>query len=510
MNGSQYDESDSGKSYKRKLQKQLFIEPSDVSPPRSRVKREAASDACDASSDELDALRGRVKQEECTPTPRKKKKRRETESQTATEYVEEMKIEKTPNKRKLSQCSNDNATLTRLVKEEDTRKSKSKKLKRKKDSEASTDNDRGEMVIEDKFSAEETVVQTHNRNYEENDNNKTKNTYSSKEFISDESSSDENSVKVDIEVNHHKKADSFNNNHASAETSGSDSDHLANGTSFNDQNLLTPTTSTTTKASHKTLKLSDRIQFEDEEDLRPNNNDSIDNNVWSSRFKCFIKSRSHLKSVPQIQHECSITNDDEIWVLKCPREMDIMSLSNTDILLDNKAKIKIDGQTFIGSIDEEINRMAILSFEHNKAVINNISSNGTVCFHKRIPKAHFIEENIIVNNQTNFIPLPDTKSRHPLFGSNYKRAMKIPTSIRARLKAVDTEPVAASPKTKKKKKHKKEPGWGADAQGPRPSKRPPADLPQPPTKKQKRSKHDSLAAEAWDSEKAIEENLFNF
>lgn len=273
------------------------------------------------------------------------------------------------------------------------------------------------------------------------------------------------------------------------------------------------------KTSLRRSKICDRIQFEDEIEMNGHVSDSSEV-TEPKKIRRYLKSNPHLKPVSITEVKLLISKDDDVWILHCPQGIDITQLENSDITVDEKCKMKIDGQTFHGNLDTEFNSITVLNYHKMKPVIKNLSINGMVNFRKKIPRPHYYEDNVVVNNQTNFIPLPDTKCRHPLFGSDYKRAIKIPTAVKARLRAVQDEELEEVQEVKcerkRKKKHKKEKIVVDEcdvvdnkAEVPRKKRKHlHIDEEEPAPKKSKKIKHDP--DKVWESEEAIKESLFNF
>lgn len=270
------------------------------------------------------------------------------------------------------------------------------------------------------------------------------------------------------------------------------------------------------KTSKRTSKLIDRIQFED--DIEINGHDSDSSEVTETKeMEGYLKSNPHLKPVSLKEVNSLISKDDDLWILHCPHGVDVTQLENSDITIDEKCKIKIDSETFHGNLNTDVNIITVLNYLKMKPVIKNLSIHGMVNFKKKIPRPHYFQDNVIVNTQTNFIPLPDTKCRHPLFGPDYKKAKKIPAAVRARLRAVEHEELEVIQEVKserrRKKKHKKE-KTDSDTvdiktEAPRKKrKRVHTDEEEPAPKKSKKIKHDP--DKVWESEEAIKESLFNF
>lgn len=279
------------------------------------------------------------------------------------------------------------------------------------------------------------------------------------------------------------------------------------------------------KISQRISKISDRIRFEDEDTSEFNDdNQHFKNNniIFSAQFQKYLKANTHLKKIlPSPQSDSIISEDDEVWVIKCPSEIDVKNFKGSSLILDTKCKLKVDSQTFVGFNESSVNNMTFLTLDQRKPVIKNITLNGLIHLHKRIPKPHFVLDNNMINNQTNFIPLPETKCRHPLFGINYRSAIKVPKHVAERLNGIELEssPSDVNDKTKKNKRKRKiknnlsdcepEPKTEPEIRQKKKKRKRSRDSATPP-KSAKRRKHDPDSAETWESEKGIEQQLFNF
>ncbi|KAJ8732397.1 hypothetical protein PYW07_014996 [Mythimna separata] len=466
------------------------------------------NDSQDSISYDESYLNMKVKQESSvsSSTKHKKKKKRKRSSSIDLSTAQLNSHENNSS----SETYNDNVTL-----QEETEKDvEIRKIKKKKKSKKKYDSDTQIPEVEEKMDVDETVVNNYSKG-KDSDSFVTDNTALQEE--NEESGGDEISV-IKCNDSHTTHTLSFINK------------SIDEGQNFNKK---------LEAAKHRKQRLSDRIRFEDDDD------DDDDTNIQSShvnhasnsennkkQLKQFLKNNPNLKQISQTyNNSLSVTQDDEIWVLKCPKEINIKDFDKTTLNIHGRCKIKVGGQSYEGSAEEEqSDTLSLLTMEQNKYKIRNIKLNGIINLRKRIPKAHFRDDNIMVNNQTNFIPLPETKCRHPLFGSNYKKALKIPAAIAERLNVQDTEDTLLRAAKRKKKKKLKETNTAQqddpqvdinditmktepeflEVREKKKKKRKLMDDEGPAPKKVKRIKHDPESAEAWESEKAIEENLFNF
>lgn len=376
--------------------------------------------------------------------------------------------------------------------EVDTTQPKSKKIKKLK-KEDSSNNHKDEMYSPD---PNLSLQDEKSRNNESNYNNSSVIENNTLQDSSDEESNDEiSAIKCD-------------------------DSHVIHAISFIDKGLE--------KSKSQTKRISDRIRFEDDNDSTLNES-SLEEDQHPSEYskkplisKKVLKNNPNLKQVLQSfkQNTQCINQNDEIWILKCPREINISDFTNTTLNIHGKCKVKLAGQIYEGSVEEEqSDALSLLALDHNKLKIKTISLNGAITLRKRIPKAHFRDDNVMVNNQTNFIPLPETKCRHPLFGSDYKKSLKIPAAISERLNMQANEENGKMEKRKKKKDNKNdnkasqidlqelsvfemksEPGLPAEVREKKNKKRKLLDDEGPAKKKAKRVKTDPESAEAWESE----------
>lgn len=272
--------------------------------------------------------------------------------------------------------------------------------------------------------------------------------------------------------------------------------------------------------SKQRKRMSERIQFEDEVT-------DMQNKVQLSKY---IKSSIHLRPCHfMAMNAQDLTDDNDVWLIRCPQEVKVEFFQDKKWNLDSKCKIKLDQQTYEGEVSDNKSNVTVLCAKNDKAVLKNVAISGCITFRRRLPKAHIEENNIMINNQTNFIPLPDTKCRHPLFGVNYKKSVKLPRSVAERLRpALGVTPSLNSIKKKKRRDRRKSEADDEDYSAPtkveqetaaithsvatkkKKSKRKHSTSTEESAPRHKRTKRDLESADAWDSEKAIEENLFNF
>ncbi|CAF4753839.1 unnamed protein product [Pieris macdunnoughi] len=276
-------------------------------------------------------------------------------------------------------------------------------------------------------------------------------------------------------------------------------------------------------------KVSDRIQFEEDLDFNKSNDFNgsvIEANVNQKQIRRYLKKHTNLQPIsPKTKlKDSTITDSDDVWLVKCPQDVDIMHLKDIPLSLSNKTKLKVGGKVYEYMVDNNNLRLPILTFHHqNEPLIKNLRTNGCIHLKNKVPKVHIPDNEIMINDQTNFIPLPDTKCRHPLFGIHYKKLIKVPVEIAKRLHTdQELNSLAVQDnitvKKKKQKKNKRSLENSGEFQEPiklerevskKIKKRKLSSGTNSPIKS-KRVKYDPDSTQTWDSEKAIEENLFNF
>lgn len=492
------EEADSPKKKKIKVEPESDIELKNNSKHRLSVNQQPLPD--DDSTYDESYLNLRVKQEQTFTIPSAQKKRKKNHKSESVVNSENEIESNTENNNVIAESNFETSTLSHQADSEDYEGKAKKKKKKSRNKSESTEQ---ETIIEEKFTAEETVVET-------------RQPISSSDCDAKKSSK-ENLDKRKKKKHLHSHSDSEDNEE------GSKNRTVSCPEAVRDHDMPEIVNTKTSRT------ISERIRFEEEEsdiDVR-----TLDNQ--SRKLRNYLKANVNLKpAVDHLKEEALVTSDDEIFLIKCPSIIDLAAFKGVKINLDKKCKIKINNQTYECNWDEGKNKIAVLSRNKNKTVIKGLPVNGMLCLRKRIPKLHIREENYMINNQNNFIPLLDTKCRHPLFGANYKKAIKIPFSVAERLREVD-QPQDIDivdielEKTKKKKKKKdkdkikietsyvEKDNEQTDAEELPPKKKSKKhkhtkETEKVKSKKTKQKRHNLDTAEAWESEKAIEESLFNF
>lgn len=251
----------------------------------------------------------------------------------------------------------------------------------------------------------------------------------------------------------------------------------------------------------KTSSISDKIRFESE---HSDYGSDFPQEKLKEAFDNYVNLKRVIPSFFEKTSMCPET--DEIWLMKCPSSIEISNLKGLTLPIEEKTKFKIDNQRYECFMD--------VSNHKNLTIITpNPGKNGTyklqtfpclgeIKLRNKFPKLHIDESTHIVNKHS-FIPLPDTKKRHPLFGVEYKPLIKLNKDVAEKLQS-------ANKKIKSKKKVKKEKLMDVQSEIYKRKKRKRKMSSNEDTddklvvKKHKKNLSDVI----WNSEKAMEENLF--
>ncbi|XP_047985829.1 serine/arginine repetitive matrix protein 1-like [Leguminivora glycinivorella] len=574
-----YDgESESGKNYKKKLQKELFQngdreseeeegletprvrhklkkpkqEKCSPSPaPERRVKRESLANGHDAAAAEH-MLRVRVKQEhaarkrrasaaaepdpdrEPTPDseqPRKKKKKRDKERRKRVSSTTE---------------APDGPAETLADAPAESRPSPRKKNKTKIKQAA---NDESYFDGWWKFEAGETTVQPRPAAPPRSPPPEAKH-YTSKEFVSDRDSSDDEPGA--FEERSHPDTDSKPRK-ASQSTASPRRPRLSERITFEEDSRSGPEPpapqQTTPKKSLPAdrRRISDRITFEESSSeaerappvpapARPSPSDG-------GRLGRFLRAHAHMHPVlGEFPAGAAVTADDDVWIVRCPRDLPASALRGATLDVAFKSKVKAGGRAYevcaSGAGGDE--RAAVLAPAARGAgfCVRAVAVRGHLRLRAKLPRPRAPLQ--ADEGSPERVPLPPTRARHPLLGADYERALP-PPAVRRRLARAgardrpapardeaDADGEVRRDKKKKKKKHKERPepepspepspdrksrkrrrSSRAEAEARSPAREERAESP-PRKKKVKKEKKWRDDAAVWDSERAIEESLFNY
>ncbi|XP_063620932.1 serine/arginine repetitive matrix protein 2-like [Cydia splendana] len=616
-----YDgESESGKNFKKKLQKELFQngdhnesherkklknpkreESSSLSPSPRRVKRESLANGHDDSAAAEHMLKMKIKEEKASfavprgsprkrrasaantepepeaepEQPRKKKKKRDRErdkqESSATEAVDGPAADPTEN----TDDAASEEPAERSAKSSESPKKKKKRKKTVKDS----SNDQEYFDGWWKFEAEETVVQERPTPKKREEEVKP---FTSKEFVSNDDSSEEErpapaapparsraslsdaksvesprrartSDRITFEEESQSETGSKTRKESHASTEFPRRPRLSERITFEEDSQSGPEPSAPAQnvTQRKPLpverrRISERITFEDsnsepERAAEPPAPGRV--SADSGRLGRFLRAHAHMHPVlGDFPPGAAITANDDIWIVRCPRDLPVGALKGITLDVDFKSKVKIGGQAYeatpaAASGDE---RVAVLApaARGRGFCVRAVRLRGELRLRARLPRPSAPRTQ--GDGEPERIPLPDTRPRHPLLGAGFERPL--PAEVKRRLAAASarTERVvdevdsdARREKKKKKKKHEERPEPEPEPEPevepeperkkrkrkhssrherePRDSER---DLESPPrkkkVKKEKKEKKRRDDAAVWDSERAIEESLFNF
>jgi len=207
--------------------------------------------------------------------------------------------------------------------------------------------------------------------------------------------------------------------------------------------------------------------------------------------------------------KCKVTEDDDVWLMQCPQNLDIHSLVGLDFLQKDKNNFKIGNSSYecVASKNNKRDKLSLLlpptepSGDYYK--MNTFELNGVFFIRERVHSTNDIEK---CEQPMEKVAFPSNlKKRHPLLGVKYKKISKIPASVKEKL----ANPVNSYKKQKKTQKIKEE-KIVEDGQMPDRNKRKRksqhVDLGES-EEPHKRMKNEN--ASKWTSELSIEKSLFD-
>lgn len=204
---------------------------------------------------------------------------------------------------------------------------------------------------------------------------------------------------------------------------------------------------------------------------------------------------------------CKLSEEDDVWLVQCPQNLDINSLAGLNFLQKDKNNFKIGNSSYecVASKNNNRDKLSLLlppTEPNGDYKMNAFELNGVFFIRERVHNSNDIE---VCEQPVEKVPFPSNlKKRHPLLGVQYKKVSKIPASVKEKL----ANPVNNYKKLKKTKRIKEE--EVEDVQMPDKTKRkrksPHLDLQEsvePPKKVKKEN------ASKWTSELSIEKSLFD-
>lgn len=134
-----------------------------------------------------------------------------------------------------------------------------------------------------------------------------------------------------------------------------------------------------------------------------------------------------------------ITSDDEIYLIQCPKTIDIERLNGTKI--KSTGKKTITEKDFIVEIEsnafgDHVNFSTLLCNERSKKSKNiqaiSFQPTGFIKIQKRVDEIGLPA--VIEHTTQTFVPYPkDLKIRHPIHGYNYENIIQLPDKIKERI-----------------------------------------------------------------------------
>lgn len=126
-----------------------------------------------------------------------------------------------------------------------------------------------------------------------------------------------------------------------------------------------------------------------------------------------------------------LTEDDEVWLVQCPRNIDAEDLLNHEI--------KFKGKTSMGNLETvvtEYKTPKTITFgckRKKKFSYSNLKIEGSIVVREKLQTTRNEEEFKFCKQER--VPFPDNlKERHPLLGANFSESIKLPETVLAKLK----------------------------------------------------------------------------
>lgn len=126
-----------------------------------------------------------------------------------------------------------------------------------------------------------------------------------------------------------------------------------------------------------------------------------------------------------------ISGDDEVWLVQCPRSMDVSELLNNKIKLPGKTTIKN-----VETIAVEYQTPKTLTFgckSKKKYSLKNLNFDGSIVIREKLQTVK--KEKDFHFPKPERVPFPgNLKERHPLLGFNFGESIELPEKVLAKLK----------------------------------------------------------------------------
>lgn len=216
----------------------------------------------------------------------------------------------------------------------------------------------------------------------------------------------------------------------------------------------------------------------------------------------------------------------EAWVVVAPRSLAASSVRLVEVCARGRGacKLKAECGRYVGAVSRAVPSLAVVTRGAGHGApptVRCLPLHGAIRFHKKLPKISAAHDLLPDDRQTTFIPLPTTKTRHPLFGADYRASIKVPDSVIQQLE--DARRIKKKSKKSKKvdrnetadlmvadevihvkvEKSKKKGKRKLSAESPAME----VELSQP---KRKKKKQQTENGDVWQSQRDMEETLFHF
>lgn len=148
----------------------------------------------------------------------------------------------------------------------------------------------------------------------------------------------------------------------------------------------------------------------------------------------FISENKHLTELdikePASTDFNEITEDDEVWLVQCPKDLDPEKFLNNKIKLPGKSAV-----SNMETVSVTYKTPKALSFgckKKKKFSLKNIMVDGSILIREKLPTIKKETEFDLPKQQR--VPFPDNlKERHPLLGYNFGESITLPDEIQQKL-----------------------------------------------------------------------------
>lgn len=153
--------------------------------------------------------------------------------------------------------------------------------------------------------------------------------------------------------------------------------------------------------------------------------------------------------------------ENEIWLLQCPKNMNVNELQNQKIKMPGRSNI--NGNEAVSMEFEKGKECHAFAYCNRKGsyVLRLLPVRGTIVVRDRLKAAETVSEERVeeCSSPAKRVPVPKVRIRHPLLGSNYEDKIKLDESIEKRLKKADENSAQILNETLKRKSKQQSAGY---------------------------------------------------